>query len=296
LKVLILGCNGLLGQNLLNALPPEGGWQVVGSDLKPEPILPERLAAYHGLDISHRTDLEALVAVTAPDWIFNAAALTDVDLCEREPELNNRINRDMVGWLAATGIPLAHISTDYVFDGESGPYSEEDAVHPLSRYGSAKLESEALTFAGSHRSLVLRTITLWGKGNGMKTSFVEFVRKNLAAGKPVRIVTDQWGNPTLAEDLALAVWKLVSMGKSGLYHVAGSQWNSRFEWARAIAAFYGLDDGLIQPCLTADLKQAARRPLRSGLRIDKLKRETGFCPRDVEGQLRRMEDLAVSAV
>ena len=293
MKVLLLGCNGLLGQNLLNSLPT--GWQAVGSDLRPDPVLPKRLTAYHGLDMSRRADLEKLVGEVAPDWIFNAAALTDVDLCEREKDLCNRINRDVVGWLAATGIPVVQISTDYVFDGESGPYSEDDPTHPLSQYGSAKLESEALTFAGSPRSLVLRTITLWGKGNGMKTSFVEFVRKNLEAGKPVRIVTDQWGNPTLAEDLALAILKLVSMGKSGLYHVAGSEWNSRFQWAEAIAAFYGLDQKLIQPCLTADLKQAARRPLQSGLRIDKLIRETGFCPRNVEAQLRRMEEQAVSA-
>ena len=119
----------------------------------------------------------------------------------------------------------------------------------------------------------------------MKTSFVDFVRNSLAAGKTIRIVTDQCGNPTLAEDLALAIWKLAQGGRAGIYHVVGSEWNSRFEWARSIAAHYGLDASLIQPCLTADLKQAARRPLLSGLRIDKLVRDTGFTPRDVAGQL-----------
>jgi dTDP-4-dehydrorhamnose reductase len=128
-------------------------------------------------------------------------------------------------------------------------------------------------------------MTLWGQGQGMKTSFVDFVRNSLKAGKTIRIVTDQYGNPTLAEDLALAIWKLIAGGRAGIYHAAGSERNSRFEWARAIAAHYGLDPSLVVPCLTADLKQAARRPLESGLRIDKLVRDTGFSPRDVAGQL-----------
>lgn len=132
---------------------------------------------------------------------------------------------------------------------------------------------------------------LWGMGKGGKTSFVEFVRGSLAAGKTIRIVTDQIGNPTLAEDLALAIWKLVLGGYSGLYHVAGSERNSRYEWARAIAAHYGLDSGLIQPCLTSDLKQAARRPLESGLLCGKLARDTGFRPRGVAEQLAWVDEL-----
>jgi len=121
------------------------------------------------------------------------------------------------------------------------------------------------------------------------------VSGSLAAGKTIRIVTDQWGNPTLAEDLAIAVWKLLEKGRSGIYHAVGSTWNSRHEWAMAIAGFHGLDKSLIQPCLTSDLKQTAVRPLRSGLRIEKLIADTGFRPRDVEGQLRRVLEASYLA-
>jgi dTDP-4-dehydrorhamnose reductase len=251
--------------------------------------LPGALAGYVRADIGKREEVEAAVRALDPDWIFNAAAFTNVDLCEREPALAGLINRDTVGWMAAFGKPMVHVSTDYVFDGEAGPYAEDAPTRPLSVYGATKLESEALALAGSPRSLVVRTMTLWGQGHGMKTSFVEFVRNSLAARKNIRIVTDQLGNPTLAEDLALAIWALVANGRAGLYHVAGSERNSRFEWARAIAAHYGLDSSLIEPCLTADLKQAARRPLNSGLRIDKLIRDTGFTPRDVGSQLSRVD-------
>lgn len=287
-KVLLVGCNGLLGQNLLRTRPA-GDWEIHGAGMEPEAVLAGSLAGYVRTDIGKREELEAAIRAVGPDWIFNSAAITDVDLCEREPALAGRINRDTVGWMAASGKPLVHISTDYVFDGENGPYSEDAPTRPLSVYGSTKLESEALALGGSPRSLVVRTMTLWGKGQGMKTSFVDFVRQSLSAGKTVRIVTDQYGNPTLAEDLALSIWKLAAGGRSGIYHAVGSEWNSRFEWARAIAAHYGLDASLIQPCLTADLKQAARRPLKSGLRIDKLVRDTGFTPRNVAGQLARVD-------
>jgi dTDP-4-dehydrorhamnose reductase len=289
-KVLLAGCNGLLGQNLLRVKPP-GGWEIHGMGRDPQAALPGPLAGYVSADIGKRGELEAAIRALDPDWIFNAAAFTNVDLCEREPDMAGRINRDTVGWMAAFGKPMVHISTDYVFDGEAGPYAEDAPTRPLSVYGSTKLESEALALGGSPRSLVVRTMTLWGQGHGMKTSFVEFVRNSLAARKNIRIVTDQIGNPTLAEDLAVAIWKLAAGGRSGIYHVAGSERNSRFEWAQAIAAHYGLDRSLIEPCLTADLKQAARRPLDSGLRIDKLVRDTGFTPRDVRGQLARVDTV-----
>ena len=244
------------------------------------------------MDISKRAELEAVIKASAPDWIINAAAITDVDLCERDPALAALINRDTVGWMAASGVPVVQVSTDYVFDGEAGPYSEDAPTAPLSVYGSTKLESERLVLSQSPRSLVVRTMTLWGRGKGAKTSFVDFVRTSLEAGKTIRIVTDQLGNATLAEDLALGIWKLVQGGHAGVFHLAGSEWNSRFEWAQGIADHYGLDKSLITPCLTADLKQAARRPLKSGLRIEKLVAATGFRPRDIAGQIRRMDELS----
>jgi len=291
MKVLIVGCNGLLGQSLIETGPPESEVQLFGAALENEPAAGSALSGYRSVDISGRDGLEAAIKDIAPDWIFNAAAVTDVDLCEREPALAALINRDTVMWMAAMGLPMVQVSTDYVFDGLSGPYREEDPTAPLSVYGATKLESEAI-LARSDRSLVVRTMTLWGKGRGRKTSFVDFVRDSLRAGKSIRIVTDQWGNPTLAEDLAVGIWKLVLAGRSGLYHVAGSELNTRFTWAQAIASHYGLDGTLIHPCLTSDLKQAARRPLKSGLICDKLERDTGFRPRDVAGQLARVDALA----
>jgi dTDP-4-dehydrorhamnose reductase len=291
MRVLIVGCNGLLGQNLLRTAP--SGHSLIGIARHPKAVLSERLGAYHARDITDPATWEFVRDVLKPDFIFNAAAYTDVDGCERDPDTARRVNRDAVRAMAQTGIPLVHLSTDYVFDGAAGPYSEEDAVDPISAYGRIKLESETEALAGSPKNLVVRTMWVWGHAKategGAKKSFTDFVRETLAAGKPARIVSDQIGNPTLAEDLALAVWVLVGSGCSGVYHVSGSDRVSRLDWARTVARFYGLDDAdrasLITPVTTADLGLPAARPLQSGLRGDKLERDTGLVLGGLEAQL-----------
>ncbi len=293
MKILIAGCNGLLGQSLLRTAAAGGEVELSGLGLEETPRLPQYLASYDRADLGEREALQAVLARRRPDWIFNAAAYTDVDGCEKNPALNDHLNRELVGWMAETGLPLVQISTDYVFDGQSGPYAEGNPVHPLNQYGCAKLASEALVLAGSPRSLVLRTMWLWGALPGAKKSFTEFVRETLAAGKPVRAVTDQIGNPTWAEDLALAVWALLRRGCSGLYHAAGSDLVSRLTWARAVAEFYGLDAGLIQAIRTEDLRLPAARPLRSGLDCSRLERDTGMRLRGLHAQLESLDPAAV---
>jgi dTDP-4-dehydrorhamnose reductase len=281
-KVLLVGCNGLLGQNLLYTAP--SGISLSGISIESECYL-EELEDYLALDIGNKRELKEAIAEISPDWIFNAAAMTNVDLCEKEIGQCRLLNRDAVGWMAETGLPMVHISTDYVFDGKSGPYGENDRPNPLGMYGRTKLESEPVVLDACSRSLIIRTMTLWGRGNKLRPSFVEFVKSNLQERRSITIVTDQVGNPTLAEDLAAAIWKLVEKSCSGLYHVGGSEILSRFDWAVKTAEFFNLDSSLIQPCLTSDLQQAAMRPLKSGFILDKLIKDTGFVPKNVYEQL-----------
>lgn len=289
MRVLITGCNGLLGQNLLATAPD----RVVslGMARHREPLRPDLLSprSYHALDITAAAAWRFVANELKPDVIINAAAFTDVDGCERDPATCLRVNRDAVAAMAATGIPLVQISTDYVFDGAAGPYAEDDPVNPLSVYGRVKRESEAVALSGSPRSLVVRTMWVWGEartpGGGAKKSFTDFVRETLTAGKPVRAVTDQYGNPTAAADLAGAIWTLLARGCSGVYHAAGAERVNRLEWAQAVATRYGLDGALIQPLSTPELGLPAARPLRSGLRCDKLARDTAFRLRGLTEQL-----------
>lgn len=289
MRVLIAGCNGLLGQNLLTTAP--AGTVLLGLARHPEPLRPDLLPpqAYHARDITEPATWRFVAADLKPDVIINAAAATDVDGCERDPATCLRVNRDAVAAMAATGIPLVQVSTDYVFDGMAGPYAEDDPVNPLNLYGRIKLESEPVALSGSPASLVIRTMWVWGSarapGGGAKKSFTDFVRETLAAGQPVRAVTDQYGNPTSAQDLARAIWTLRAQRRTGVYHAAGADRLNRLEWARAVAAFYRLDDSLIQPLTTPELGLRAARPLQSGLRCDKLTRDTGFRLRGLGAQL-----------
>lgn len=304
-RVAVTGCNGLLGGSLVRLAPrrgPDGRKiELFGLGRSPGPaagLSSNRPFRYDSVDIGDREALLALLLRLKPDFVVNAAALTQVDLCEKEEALSHRINAEAARTLAESGLPFLQVSTDYVFDGRRGPYAEDDAVNPLSVYGRHKLEAEGHALAGAPGSLVVRTMTLWGPDRSPgeeearaqaapanKTSFVDFVKGSLAAGRKIRIVTDQTGNPTLAGDLARAVWALLREKRAGLYHAAGGDLLSRFEWARRIAGRYGLDASLLEPCLTADLRQSAPRPLNSGLRCDKLLRDTGVRLRRVDEQL-----------
>jgi dTDP-4-dehydrorhamnose reductase len=282
-SVVIAGCNGLLGQSLILASSPEFEIHGVGSE--PQAVLDSRLKSYTQVDITDHPAFAKAMTKVSPQQIINAAAITDVDLCERQPDLCAKVNRDAVKAMASLGIPLVQVSTDYVFDGLSGPYTETDPVSPLSVYGQTKWESEGHVLAAHPQNVVVRTLLLWGRIQGGKTSFPDFIRNQLGAGKRVRIVTDQIGNPTLAEDLALGIWALLQSQSRGLYHIAGADRVSRLEWTEVVADYYGLDKSLIDTCLTSDLGQLAKRPLNSGLVCDKLTRDTGFKPRGIRDQL-----------
>lgn len=276
MRVLVAGCHGLLGQHLLGTAPAHARLYGLARHADARDA---RLSGYLRGDIADGAAWDEALRAFSPDLVLNAAALTDVDGCERDPDACARVNRDALRAPAASGIPLVHLSTDYVFDGAAGPYAEDDPVNPPNAYGRIKLESERIVLAGSPRNLVVRTMWVWGEGQGAKQSFPDFVRGRLAASGPVRAVTDQWGNPTRAADLAMAIWKLVECGCSGVYHAAGADRVTRFEWARRVAEAHGLDATRIEPVATDALGLPARRPLLSGLRCDKLMRDTGFAPR-----------------
>jgi len=282
MTILLFGCNGLLGQNILQSAP--GRFSLVCSGIEDGPVSKGN-NKYIRADITSKQQIKELIDVTAPDRIINCAAMTNVDLCETEKEMCRIVNRDAVGWMAEPGIPMLHLSTDYVFDGNSGPYKENDATNPLGYYGRTKLESESLVLNQSGKSIIVRTMLLWGKGRGLKTSFVEFVKSSLEKGKDIKIVTDQIGNPTHVGELAGVIWNLIESEKSGIYHVSGSECKSRFDWARDIADFFNLDASNIQPIVTSELGQPAPRPLESGFILDKMIRDTGIQMSGIRAQL-----------
>jgi len=290
-RVFITGANGLLGQRLIKTFCDEYDVHALG--LQAQPRLPDENFEYHQGDLADRQRLRDLAQNLVPNFIVNAAAFTDVDGSETQRELCWQANVTGVENLvyAAQKIQarLIHISTDYVFDGASGPYRETDRPNPLGFYARSKLAGENVLLNSGANYAIARTMILYGTGWKIRPNFATWLINQLRLGKSARIVDDQFGNPTLASELAGALRVLAESGRNGIYHISGNEVLDRYHFAVKIAEVFDLDPRLIQPIKTGDLQQAAPRPLRSGFDISKAVRELHIAMSDVVDGLQKFK-------
>ena len=235
------------------------------------------------LDVTNPILFKDVLKITSPDLVINLAALTDVDLCERNPELAYSINVGGIDNLVNTfNGPIIHISTDYVFDGESGPNKEKDPTNPLNVYGSSKLASENTLLEQSEDSLVIRANVLYDYASRSNASFLNWVIHSLEEGKEINVVEDQWNNPTWTSSLAVVIDRSIDSGINGLLHWGDGDWINRYEFANKIADVFNLKKSLIKPIKTSELDQTARRPLKGGLDSDFAQEALNLEPPSVE--------------
>jgi dTDP-4-dehydrorhamnose reductase len=275
----IVGAGGVLGAKLVEQALSQQDGPVYAYTHAATPAIPAAAwprVIWQPLDIADAGAVAAALAQALPHTVINSAAMTNVDACEtRRAEAlaaNGAGPRHLAEACVRLGARLIHVSTDYVFPGDDqspGPYEEDAPVQPINYYGWTKLEGEravAQVCDGRVPWLVARTALVYGHLPGGRTNFVTWLVGELRSGRRVRIVKDQVNTPTLADDLAAVLLRLADTGAAGVIHAAGPDLLARDAWARAIAAYYGLDAGLIDVTTTAALGQPARRPLRSGLR------------------------------
>ncbi len=267
-KLLLIGCHGLLGQNLANRAV--AAYQVTGIDLQPRTFLDYDNFDYFAGDITDRGLVER-IRVLAPDAIVNCAAWTAVDRAETEKEACWRVNcegvRNLIRAAQLTRARLVQLSTDYIFDGTAGPYTEDAEPNPQSVYARSKLAAENLVRGSGIAFTIVRTIVLYGKGVDLQKDFVTWLLEELRENRPVRIVADQIGNVTYAPELAAAILQALQLRLDGILHVGSSDMMSRLEFARLVASQFDLDQELIRPIATAELRQPAPRPLQGGLAV-----------------------------
>ncbi|MBD3374405.1 dTDP-4-dehydrorhamnose reductase [candidate division KSB1 bacterium] len=277
MRVWVTGCNGLLGQKLLETIP--GGFHCVGIDLQERAILADR-CEYVRLDLSDRNEVKDLALGDKPDWIIHTAAFTRVDAAETERDAcwqANVIGTENVAYAARKAHSrVLHVSTDYIFDGADGPYKEDDKPNPIGFYGRSKLASENALIISEVEHVVVRLMVLYGLTMDQKPNFVIWLLDQLGENKPVNIVNDQYGNTTLADELAEAMWTCVERQARGVYHIAGPDIINRYQFAQMIADRFDLDKNLISPLSTKELAQPAPRPLKSGLVVDKARNDLGI--------------------
>jgi dTDP-4-dehydrorhamnose reductase len=221
-----------------------------------------------------------------PDFVINTAAYTNVDKSETEREIAWKINVTGVENIAlyswTVDAHLIHISSDYIFDGKNGPYSEEDKPNPIGYYGRTKLAGENSIKTSGVRATILRTNIVYGPAKYGRQDFVKWVVNSLRANQTIKIVTDQIGNPTFIDDIVNAINSIIEFKKEGVYNIAGKEILTRYDFTLRIADYFKLDKKLILPIITKELNQPAPRPLKSGLIILKAETEIGYIPRSLE--------------
>ena len=229
---------------------------------------------FENLDITDLEQIKSTLANFNPNVIINLAAFTDVDACELDPDKAYLLNTKSVEMLLNNyNGQFIQISSDYVFDGNNGPYSENDNTNPLSVYGKTKLEAEKILQKNGKYWCILRTNVLFDYYNGTKASFIKWVIDSLKLNKSVNVVDDQWNNPTWTHNLAEIIELVINKNVEGIYNYGGVDYLNRFEFAQIIADIFHLDKSLILPITSNSLNQAAPRPLKGGLKTDKIEQE-----------------------
>ncbi len=240
------------------------------------------------IDVTNRLQLKNAILAQMPATIINLAAYTNVDGCEADRTLAWKLNVTLVEQLVrlarSCDAHLIHVSSDYVFDGERGPYTEADIPAPINYYGKSKLAGENAVAAAGITSTIVRTNVVYSP-TPSRMDFVHYIISSLDEGKPVRIASDQYSNPTYVEDLAEAILRIAVRKVTGLYHVGGADYLSRADFALQIADFFRLNKKLVQPLESSLLMQTARRPLRAGLVNLKAESTLGMRFRGVESGL-----------
>lgn len=282
-KILITGSNGLLGQKLVELLLNTEDIQIIAT-ARGENRLPFFEGyEYQSMDITSREKVQEVVENVKPNVIIHTAAMTNVDQCESEKDACWSQNVSSVEYLieACSKIDcfLLHVSTDFIFDGKSGPYKEDAEANPISFYGWSKYAAEKLVTNCNIRWGIARTVLVYGIAHDMsRTNIILWVKKSLEDGKNIKVVTDQWRTPTLAEDLAKGCALIAEQEAQDIFNISGKDFLTPYEMAIMTADYFKLDKSLISQADSTTFSQPAKRPPRTGFDLSKSREVLGYEP------------------
>ncbi|MCX2575836.1 SDR family oxidoreductase [Pedobacter sandarakinus] len=287
LTVLTTGSNGLLGQKLTEKILAEQRVSLVATSKGANRYPISTGYIYAEMDILNPAQVRSIIEKFKPNAIVHTAAMTNVDTSEANKELCHQLNvwatQNLVSLCEEFNIHLIHLSTDFIFDGASGPYQEEDTPNPLSHYGKTKLLAELAVKESKANWAILRTILVYGITNDMsRSNIVLWAKSALEKGLPINVVNDQYRMPTLAEDLAEACLLAVEHNAKGVYHVSGNDYMSVSDLVRKVANYWNLDQSIIKEVSSSALNELAKRPLRTGFILDKSMTDLNFHPHSFE--------------
>ena len=286
-KILITGTNGLLGQKLVYALRDREDYQVIATARGENRLLEKEGYLYETLDITNADEVEQVFVKHQPQVVIHGAAMTNVDVCEDEKEQCWTINVDAVRHLLKAAQKceshFIHVSTDFIFDGAAGPYSEEAQPNPLSYYGESKLAAEELVRKYTGPWAIARTVLVYGLVDNMsRSNIVLWAKGALEKGAPINVVNDQFRTPTLAEDLAKGCILIADKKAKGVFNISGKDQLNVLQIVEKVADFYHLNKSLICAISSETLNQRAKRPPVTGFVLTKAIQELGYQPHSFE--------------
>ena len=294
MKILVTGANGLLGQHLIKLLI-DTGYAVIGLGRGPSRVSFPGVENFNyvSADLNDGQKISDLMELEKPFVVVHSGAMTQVDECENNQEACTLTNvQGTINILKAAENFSGHfiyVSTDFVFDGIKGNYSEDDQPGPVNYYGNTKLQAEKLVKQSSLNWTIVRTCLVYGNIlQGNRSNIISWVKDNLEQNKKIKVVNDQWRTPTFVEDLATGILLIIQKRSKGVYHISGKEIYSPYQLAIKTAEFFNLDKSLIEEVDASSFSQPAKRPLKTGFKISKAMNDLGFIPHSLEDALRKI--------
>ncbi len=291
MKLLVTGANGLVGSRLVRLLASRGH-AVVGLGRGPRRGGSE--GEYLSVDLTDAAALKEAFAQTRPESVIHPASMTEVDRCEKDPEgayANNvTATANVAGLCRAHGAHLVHVSTDYVFDGEAGPYSEEDRPNPRGTYAVTKYLAEQAVQVLAPSWAIARTAVVYGWPPSARPNFGSWLYETLKKGQQAKLFEDQYVSPTHASSAAEQLAELAERGLTGIWNTCGADVVNRLTFGKALCEAFGLDASLLVPTLVKGVALASPRPLRSGLKVDKVRQQLSAAPLSLSQALARFRE------
>ena len=281
-KILVTGSNGLLGQKLVHLIA-SSDYDLIATARGENRMIFQEGYTYARMDITKESDVNEVLENYRPDYIINTAAMTNVDQCEEDKQGCDLLNVTAVQYLvnacSKLNIHLIHLSTDFIFDGEAGPYAEEAEANPVSYYGESKLKAEEIVQSCTAPWAIARTVLVYGICEGMsRSNIILWVKHSIENKKPINVVNDQWRSPTLAEDLAQGCFLIAENNATGIYNISGEDFLNPYQMAIFTADYFNLDKSYITETDGSKFSQKAKRPPKTGFIIDKARKELGYKP------------------
>ena len=294
MRVVVTGANGLVGGRLTRLLATQGHEVIAWGRGAARSAMPG--ARYVSLDLVDADAVTQALRETRPDVIINPAAMTDVDGCERDPLGAWAANVEAPATLARGarefGAHLVHVSTDYVFDGDAGPYDVDATPNPRGTYAVSKYAGELALRALLPKEAwtIARTAVVYGWPSTGKNNFGSWLLSTLGAGKPVNLFNDQWVSPSHADNVAAMLAELATRRLGGVWHTSGAEVVDRVTFGLRLCERFGFDPALIKPSSMAQVNLPSPRPARSGLVVTRTSAALTHQPLGLDASLAALHD------